>query len=331
MIEIQHLQKVSGGNGSIDIPALEVGDGEIAALVGPAGSGKTLLFDLLAGRTRPTAGTIRIAGSNPYQDQDQLSRAAGFLFAEDAIYQHFSPLANLEFHCQLYGLPKSRAAEVLALVGLGDQANSKPDQLSSSLLRRLGFGRAILHAPRVLMLQEPFTRCDRTTIRWLSNLMREQAEGGTTQLILATEQSNLESLCNVIYILNQGRIAKTLHPQENQDASFPFKIPAKLEDKKVVLLNPAEILYAYASEGRAYLVTNERNLPTQFTLSEIEERLSRSGFFRAHRAYLVNLQHVKEVIPFTRNSFSLRLNDPENTEIPLSKSAAGELSDLLGY
>jgi ABC-2 type transport system ATP-binding protein len=59
--------------------------------------------------------------------------------------------------------------------------------------------------------------------------------------------------------------------------------------------------------------------------------LARSGFFRAHRSYLVNLQHVKEVIPYTRNSFSLRLDDPQNTEIPLSKSAAGELRELLGY
>jgi ABC-2 type transport system ATP-binding protein len=331
MIEIRELQKVSGGTTSIDIPALDVGRGEIAALVGPAGSGKTLLFDLLAGRTRLTAGTIRLADSDPYQDQAQLSQVVGFLFAEDAVCQHFSPLANLAFHCQLYGLPKSRAAEVLALVGLGDQANSKPDQLSSSLLRRMGFGRAILHSPKVLLLREPFARCDQTTIRLLSNLMQAQAEEGTTLLILATERSNLEPLCNAIYILNQGRIAETLHPQEEQEASFPFKIPAKLEDKKVVLLNPAEILYAYASEGRAYLVTGDSHLPTQFTLSEIEERLSRSGFFRAHRAYLVNLQHVKEVIPFTRNSFSLRLTDPENTEIPLSKSAAGELSDLLGY
>jgi ABC-2 type transport system ATP-binding protein len=331
MIEIRDLQKVNGGISSIDIPALDVGPGEIAAMVGPTGSGKNLLYDLLAGRSRPTAGTIRLAGSDPYQDQAQLSQAVGFLFAEDAVYSHLSPLGNLEFHCQLYGLPKSRAAEVLAQVGLGDQANSKLDQLSSSLLRRLGFGRAILHWPKVLLLLEPFSRCDQTTIRLLSNLMRDQAEGGIAQLILATEQSNLESLCTVIYILSQGKIAETLHPEEEHEESLPFKIPAKLEDKKVVLLNPAEILYAYANEGRAYLVTDERHLPTQFTLSELEERLSRSGFFRAHRAYLVNLQHVKEVIPFTRNSFSLRLNDPENTEIPLSKSAAGELSDLLGY
>lgn len=331
MIEIRNLQKVSGGNPAIDIPALDVGSGEIAALVGPAGSGKMLLLDLLTGKTPPTAGTIRLAGIDPFHEHEQLSQVAGFLFVEDAVYKHLSPLANLEFYCQLYGLPKSRAAEVLSQVGLGDQANSKSDQLSSSLLRRLGFGRSFLHMPKVLLLFEPFSRCDQSTIRLLSSLMQSQADAGNAQLVLATERSNLDSICDAIHILNQGRITETLRPQEERESSFPFKIPAKLEDKKVVLLNPAEILYAYAGEGRAYLVTVEGHLPTQFTLSELEERLTRSGFFRAHRAYLVNLQHVKEVIPFTRNSFSLRLNDPDSTEIPLSKSSASELSDLLGY
>jgi ABC-2 type transport system ATP-binding protein len=331
MIEIKNLQKVSDRNPAIDIPALDVGRGEIAALVGPAGSGKMLLLDLLSGKTPPTAGTIRLAGIDPFQEHEQLSLVAGYLFAEDAVYKHLTPLANLEFHCQLYGLPKSRAAEVLSQVGLGDQANSKSDQISSSLLRRLGFGRSILHSPEVLLLIEPFSRCDQATIRLLSEVMLAQAGDGMAQLILATERSNLDSLCDAIYILDQGRIAETHHPQEEQESGTPFKIPAKLEDKKVVLLNPADILYAFAEQGRAYLVTDEGRLPTQFTLSELEERLSRSGFFRAHRSFLVNLQHVKEVIPFTRNSFSLRLNDPESTEIPLSKSSASELSDLLGY
>ena len=79
---------------------------------------------------------------------------------------------------------------------------------------------------------------------------------------------------------------------------------------RVALVNPGEILFADAAEGRAYLQTLEGRLPTQFNLSELENRLARSGFFRAHRGYLVNLQHVKEVIPFTRNSFSLRLDGP---------------------
>ena len=66
-------------------------------------------------------------------------------------------------------------------------------------------------------------------------------------------------------------------------------------------------------------------------MADLEKRLERSGFFRAHRGYLVNLQLVKEVIPYTRDSFSLRLKDPEGTKIPLSKSAARELRDLMGY
>jgi ABC-2 type transport system ATP-binding protein len=96
-------------------------------------------------------------------------------------------------------------------------------------------------------------------------------------------------------------------------------------------VNPTDILYADVEGGRAFLQTAEGRLPTQFTLSELDQRLGRSGFFRAHRGYLVNLQHVKEVIPYTRNSFSLRLDDAAGTKIPLSKSAAAELRELLGY
>jgi ABC-2 type transport system ATP-binding protein len=140
----------------------------------------------------------------------------------------------------------------------------------------------------------------------------------------------LHTVCDTVYLLNQGRITENYQPGEETQASLPFKIPVRLEGK-VALINPVDILFADAAEGRAYLQTIDGHLPTQFTLSELEERLARSGFFRAHRSYLVNLQHVKEVIPYTRNSFSLRLDDGENTEIPLSKSAAGELRELLGY
>jgi DNA-binding LytR/AlgR family response regulator len=107
-------------------------------------------------------------------------------------------------------------------------------------------------------------------------------------------------------------------------------IPARAEDK-IVLIDPAEILYVFAQEDRTFLQTHNECLPTQFTLTELERRLSRSGFFRTHRAYLVNLQQVKEVIPYTRDSFNLRLKDAEGTMIPLSKSAERELRELLAY
>ena len=330
MIELKKTQKVIDQNTVVDIEAFNVKAGEIAALVGPVGSGKEVLFELLTGQSRPTVGEVRLDGYDPQVDKEQFSRQVGVLFAEDGLYARQSPMDNLLFHCRLRGLPRSRAEEVLTQVGLGDQENAKLDKLPSGLTRRLAFGRAILHKPEILLLVEPFARCDSVSIELLGDLIHQQAESGVAVLILTDDNTSLNELCDAVYMIDQGRVVESYRPQEEEQRALPFKIPARMEGR-VVLVNPADILYADAEGGRAYLQTSEGRLPTQFTLAELDERLARSGFFRAHRGYLVNLQHVKEVIPFTRNSFSLRLDDSDNTEIPLSKSAAADLKDLLGY
>ena len=233
MIKLHNLQKVLNGNLVIDIPSLEVESQEIAALVGPTGSGKMELLALLTGKTRPAAGTVRLADIDPFQEKERISQIAGVLFSEDAVYKHFSPLTNLEFQTKLYGLPRSRASEVLAQVGLGDQAGAKLGQLSSSLVRRLAFGRAIIHNPQVLLLVEPFNRCDQLTVDFLSSLLKSFAEQGKAVLILANDQANLNTLCDTIYILHQGRISETHHPQEEKAERFPFKIPPNWRIKKL--------------------------------------------------------------------------------------------------
>ncbi len=329
MIDIKNLQKIIGQQTALDIEALHVAQGEIAAIVGSAGSGIEALFDLLIGRSLPSSGTVRLAGIDP-KDRAAFSRAVGVMFYEDGLYQRQSPLGNYTLICRFYGLPNSHAVEVLAQIGMADQANTRLGNLSSSMHRRLAFGRAILHKPPVLLLYEPFNRCDETAIALLGSLMRQMAAGGAAILILADDAAHLTALCESIYELRNGRLSQAHHNGEAKHEIFGFKIPVRI-DEKVVLLDPGSILYAEADSGRARLQTIDRSLQTQFTLSELEQRLARSGFFRAHRSYLVNLQHVKEVIPYTRNSFTLRLDDQPGTEIPLSKSAAGELRELLGY
>jgi len=314
MIEIKSLQKVVDQKTVIDIGALSVRAGEIVGLVGPVDSGKDTLFELLTGQSRPTMGEVRLAGVDPFVEKQRFSRQVGVLFSEDTVYERQSPRANLAFYCRLHRLPKSRAIEVLSQVGLADHANAKTEKLSSGLMRRLAFGRAMLHDPTALLLVEPLAKCDEASISLLSNLMRQLAGDEKALLVLADDTTNLTALCDTIHILDQGRIVESYKPEEKQGAELPFKIPARREGKiAVVLVNPADILYAAAEGGRAFLLTVEGRLPTQFTLTELEERLSRSGFFRAHRGYLVNLQHVKEVIPYTRNRFSLRLDDGAGT------------------
>lgn len=330
MIEIQELQKVIDGQTVVDIPSMSVNPGQIAGIVGPVGSKLGVVFELLTGQERPTAGSVRISGCDPYRDREQFSRQVGVLFAEDNLYSRQSARANLNFYRRLYKLPSERVDQVLDEVGLADHADTNVDQLSSSLVRRLAFGRAILHQPTVLLLNEPFSNCDALCVNLISKLIRQCAQDEATTLILVHDDDQLIKLCDVIYHFNQGRVTETVYPGEEDRQSLPFMIPAKLE-YTVALVDPADIFFAYTQDDRTYLQTEEGSLPTQFTMTELEQRLSRSGFFRAHRGYLVNLQHVKEVIPYTRDSYSLRLKDPDGTKIPLSKTAARELREILGY
>jgi ABC-2 type transport system ATP-binding protein len=330
MIQLQNLQKVIDQKTVINVEALGVSAGEIAALVGPVGSGKQTLFELLTGQARPTLGQVLLAGLDPLAQKDQFSRQVGVLFPDDNLYRRQSARGNLQFYSRLQRLPRSRADEVLEQVGLADQANTKVGELSSSLARRLALGRALLHHPTVFLLMDPLARCDDVSVTLLSKLMRQLAADGAALLIIAPDAAHLGPLCDVVYRLERGRIVDAYKPGEERQSSLPFMIPARMEDA-VALVNPVDILYVSAQDDRAILHTTEGSLPTQFTLTELEKRLARSGFFRAHRGYLVNLQHVREVIPYTRNSYSLRLKDAADTEIPLSKSAAAELRKLLDY
>ena len=330
MIELKSLQKVIDQKTVIDIEALRVKAGEIAAPVGPVGSGKDTLFELLTGRSRPTVGEVRLEGIDPYGEKSRFSRQVGVLFREDNLYKRQSARGNLKFYCRLRRLPTSRAAEVLAQVGLADHGHIRVEQLPSGMARRLAFGRAVLNYPAALLLVDPFAKCDDASVSLLSKLMRGLAGDGAALLIFAEDSTNLTSLCDMIYRLEQGRIVDVYKPEEEQRSGLPFMIPARLEEG-IALVNPVDILYVEAQDDRTFLRTAGDYLPTQFTLTELEKRLARSGLFRAHRSYLVNLQHVREVVPFTRDSYILKLRGPKGTKIPLSKSAARELRELLDY
>jgi ABC-2 type transport system ATP-binding protein len=313
----------------LDIPSLHVQKGEIAAVFGTVDCGKDVLFQLLIGKQRPTNGSVMVAGLNPYRDHQAFSQHVGVLFIEDTLYKRLSAIENLYFYCRLYRFPKTRAIEVLEQVGLADQANVITDKLSPGLSRRLALGRAILNNPRVLLLADPFAGCEQTSIDVINQIVRKQVLSGVAGLIITHDTTGF-NLCDAVYRLDQGRIVESYNPNQEHKHNRPFMIPARGEDK-IILIDPAEILFVFAEADHTYIQTPQDRYLTQFTLTELEKRLSRSGFFRAHRAYLVNLQQIKEVIPYTRDSFSLRLKDAAGTMIPLSKSAERELRELLEY
>jgi ABC-2 type transport system ATP-binding protein len=142
--------------------------------------------------------------------------------------------------------------------------------------------------------------------------------------------------CTRVIELEGGRIVNDYAFEREESGAAapehftPFKVPARKEDR-ILLYDPGDILYATSRESKTYLRTASEEAVTSFTLQELESRLSGRGFFKAHRAYLVNLQHIRAVIQYTRNSYMLQLDDKQETMIPLSKQSEKELQDLLGY
>lgn len=331
MIEFTNVEKMVGQRLALSLPELRVGDGEIVVVVGPADEGRATLFAIASGQQHPGGGRIsRTAIGSPAPPR------LGIVYDEDTLYNRMSVQQQLDFYAQTHlrlstGARSALVTQTLHRLGLSDLAAQSPPKLTPSACRRLSYAFALLTAPDIIIMDEPQRRADIETVQLLVRLLQEEAARGAAVLLLTADMVWAQTFASRIVELQNGRIVASYVPSRSKEGAVqPFKIPAR-KDERIVLYNPADILYAYSNEGRTIVHTASDEATVGFTLQELEEKLARSGFFRAHRAYLVNMQHIKEVIPYTRNSFTLVLDDKDGTSIPLSKQAAKELQELLGY
>lgn len=336
MLQIRRLEKIIEGRGALAIDALDIDAGEVVAVIGPPKSGKTLLIRLLSGTVRPSGGSIVFDGECA-APAGKVREQIGVLFAEDLLYERHSVQGNLKFYCRMHGQPSSRASAVLTELGLSDQATNAAIKLSPAAQRRLAFARLLVGQHRLWLLDEPTARTDLDTQELFARLIQQAAASGTAILLTDEDLTWASKCCTRVVELSDGRIANTYSLEHVGDKEAPaperfspFKVPARKEDR-ILLYDPGDILYATSRDGKTYLRTDSEEAVTNFTLQELEARLTGRGFFKAHRAYLVNLQHIKAVIQFTRNSYSLQLDDKPRTMIPLSKQSEKDLQDLLGY
>jgi ABC-2 type transport system ATP-binding protein len=296
MLQVRRLEKSIEDRTVLSIEQLDIGAGEVAAVVGPMGSGKTLLIRLLCGELMPSGGSVVVDGQDVHRTPAVRARI-GVLFEDDLLYKRHSALGNLQFHCQMRGLPRGRASEALVLVGLSDQMNSSVHQLSKTAQRRLAFARALLARPSVLLLDRPTLRIDVDTQALFARLIAQTAAEGAAVLVTDEDLAWAGKCCTHVIELEDGRIANTYQPEAERAVAgperlIPFKVPARKDDR-IILYDPGDVLYATSRDGKTYLRTAGEEAVTNLTLQELESRLVGRGFFKAHRAYLVNLQHIK--------------------------------------
>lgn len=219
--------------------------------------------------------------------------------------------------------------------GLEDIQNIKIKKLPYSRQMFIKLLRVYFAPQSTIVLEEPYFYLDDTDRKITHELLLELSS--TKKLIVLT--SNLEDAlisCHKIYRLdNEGLrqldIVDSSEPKETIEEPPSLKIEkiSTKKNEKVILFDPPEIDYIESLEGSVLIHVGGENYSCAMTLAELEKKLKSYGFFRCHRSYIVNLQKVREIITWTKNSYSLRLNLGKDSVVPLSRAKLQDLRDLL--
>jgi heme exporter protein A len=210
MIRVNRLVKRFGPLTALRELDLEVNSGEFVALLGPNGAGKTTLLRVLATLSRPSSGSVEVASCQLPQQAAQLRRKLGLVSHQPLLYGDLTADENLAFYSRLYGLPATRRSEVLELVGLVSRKHDLVRTFSRGMQQRLAIGRAILHDPAILLLDEPHTGLDQEAGEILDRVLGEVAREGRTILMTSHDLVRAAELATRLVVLSRGRISASL-------------------------------------------------------------------------------------------------------------------------
>ncbi|MFF2797372.1 LytTR family transcriptional regulator DNA-binding domain-containing protein [Lysinibacillus xylanilyticus] len=259
-------------------------------------------------------------------------------FRENALYERLTVREYIKFCLKLFNTSSENMEDLLKLFALTEQKNTKISKLSNGEKQRLKLIHTYLNQAQIHVLEEPFQNLDEFSKQKVIQLLDTLQKQNKTVVLLSNNFEDLIISSTEIHRLDtMGLHALDVKEDETESASpsqenVPIrldKIPTKKNDK-IILFNPPEIDYIESVEGVVSLYVTGEAYPCTLSLNELEQKLTPFGFFRSHRSYIVNLQKVREIITWTRNSYSLALNSNEKTIVPLSKNKLADLKEILG-
>jgi ABC-type multidrug transport system ATPase subunit len=210
LVTIDAVAKSFGEKVALDGVSLEIPTGQICGLLGPNGAGKTTLFRLLMGILKATSGSLRIGDLDAFEDRVELKRQVGFLPDEPVFYSYLSGAEILEMSAALHGLDPAVAMDrmrpLIARLQLESAIGQFADDYSRGMKKKLGLLLALLHEPKLLILDEPTNGLDVESTRLFYDLMRDEAARGTTILFSTHLMDHVSRLCSHAAIILRGRL-----------------------------------------------------------------------------------------------------------------------------
>lgn len=216
IIQLHSVSFARESNVIFDSLDLKIRKGQVTAIMGPSGTGKTTLLNVIGGQLKPDAGTVTVKGVNPYQLKKralyQLRRDLGVLFQEGGLFTDLNVYENVAFPLRQHSkLPESMIRDLvlmnLHVVGLRGASRLRIDQLSGGMARRVALARAIILGPEIMMYDEPFAGQDPIGRGVLMKLIRELNDAlGLTTLLVSHDVQETAEIADYTYILSRGRI-----------------------------------------------------------------------------------------------------------------------------
>jgi ABC-2 type transport system ATP-binding protein len=232
-IEINNLTKRYGTFTAVDRLSLSVERCEIFGLLGPNGSGKTTTINMVSGLTAPTSGEVRVMGYDLRTHTRQVRRLLGAVPQETALYEELTAWANMDFHADLFGIPrhekKARITKMLELVQLLDRKDSRVGTFSGGMKRRLALARALLHAPQLIYLDEPTLGVDVQSRRAIWDYILALRDECETVLITTNYLEEAQALCDRIAIIDHGTLLAIGTPAELKQTYGGHVVELELE------------------------------------------------------------------------------------------------------
>ncbi|MEU5797757.1 ABC transporter ATP-binding protein [Streptomyces sp. NPDC047813] len=273
-VEFRGLRREFGATVALDGLDLTVRPGEFLALLGPSGCGKTTALRMLAGFEHPDSGSVLVDGRDITRVPAH-RRDAGMVFQSYSLFPHLPAVDNVAFGLRMRGVRaaerRSRAAELLELVGLGDKGERFPHQLSGGQQQRVALARALALRPRVLLLDEPLSALDaKVRLSLREEIRRLQQELGITTLFVTHDQEEALSIADRVAVMRSGRLEQCAEPAElygrpatafvAEFVGTMSRIPGELKDGTVEVLGQRLPADGEAPDGAVDVLVRPENL-----------------------------------------------------------------------
>jgi ABC-2 type transport system ATP-binding protein len=207
MIEVKNITKIYDGQKAVDNVSFSVKEGEVVGLLGPNGAGKSTLMKILTCYIPPTEGEATVCGHSIYDDPLAVRREIGYLPEQNPLYLDMYVREFLRFAAGVYGMKhcNDRVEEMIKLVGLTPESNKRIGQLSKGYRQRVGLAQALIHDPKVLILDEPTTGLDPNQLEEIRKVVRN---AGKSKIVLLSTHimQEVDAMCSRAIIINHGQI-----------------------------------------------------------------------------------------------------------------------------